>query len=326
MKNALLLVSLLVLAVPPAGAQDATPSSGDKIRVILLGTRGGPTFDPQRSGISTLIEAGPEKLLFDAGRSLTTGMARLGINPADVTKVFLTHLHSDHIVSLPELFLFPWASEGRRVPLQVWGPAGTRAMFRHLEEAFAFDIRIRRDGDEKFPPDGIRVLATDIREGTVYESAGVKVTAFLVDHGPVKPAFGYRIDYRGHSVAISGDTKPSENLVKFTAGVDLLIHEVGQSKQDPALRGPPDELPANSRLTRRQRKTIADHHTDGTEAGTVFQRVKPKLAVFSHFNQNPATLALVRQNYAGPVEFGEDLMTIDVGDAVDIRRFTGTNP
>jgi ribonuclease Z len=251
---------------------------------------------------------------------MTTGLARVAINPADVTKVFLTHLHSDHIISLPELYLFPWASQGRRVPLQVWGPAGTRDMFRHLQAAFAFDIHIRRDVDEKFPADGIEVVATDIREGVVYDSDGVKVTAFLVDHRPVAPAFGYRIDYRGHSVAISGDTKPSDNLVRFAAGVDLLIHEVGRSKQDPALIGPPDELLPNSRQTRGRAKTIADHHTDGTEAGTVFQRVKPRLAVFSHATPNPATLALVRQNYAGPVEFGEDLMTIEVGDVVEVRR------
>jgi len=115
---------LLLLAIPRVAAQEAVTSSDDRIRVILLGTAGGPISDAQRFGISTLVEAGPERLLFDAGRSLTTGMARLAINPADVTKVFITHLHSDHIVSLPELYLFPWASQGRRVPLQVWGPAG----------------------------------------------------------------------------------------------------------------------------------------------------------------------------------------------------------
>jgi ribonuclease Z len=322
MKRVSLFLSVLLLVSSRIGAQESVASTGDKVRVILLGTAGGPTFDAQRLGISTLIEAGSERLLFDAGRSMTTGMARAGINPADVTKVFLTHLHSDHIVSLPELYLFPWASQGRHVPLQVWGPTGTRAMFRHLQEAFAFDIHIRRDVDEKFPADGIKVVATDIREGVVHESNGVKVTAFLVDHGPVAPAFGYRIDYRGHSVALSGDTKPSDNLVKFAAGVDVLIHEVGRSKQDPALIGPPDELLPNTRQTRGRAKIIAEHHTDGIEAAAVLQRVKPKLAVFSHFNPNPALPALVRQNYAGPVEFGEDLMTIEIGDAVTVRRAT----
>jgi ribonuclease Z len=287
---------------------------------------GGPTFGAQSLGISTLILAGRERLLFDCGRGLTTGMARLAINPADVTTVFLTHLHSDHIISLPELYLAPWASQGRTMPLRVWGPRGTRVMLKHLQEAFAFDIHIRRDVDEKFSAEGITVVATDIHEGLIYEANGVTVTAFLVDHGPVKPAFGYRIDYHGHAVVLSGDTKPSDNLVKFSQGVDLLIHEVGRSKEDPALVGPPDELLPGSRVTRGRLKIIADHHTDGVEAGRVFQRVKPRLAVFSHFNVAPAaTLPLVRQNYAGAVEFGEDLMTIEVGDTVSVHRVASAN-
>jgi ribonuclease Z len=204
----------------------------------------------------------------------------------------------------------------------VWGPVGTRAMMRHFQEALAYDIHVRRDVDEQFTPDGIRVIATDIRAGVVYETNGVKVTAFLVDHGPVAPAYGYRVDYRGRSVVLSGDTKPSDNLVTFASGADLLIHELGRWKQDPSLTGPPDELMPNSRQTRREAATIAAHHTDGVEAGLVFQRAKPKLAVFSHYRMDPkATLLLVRQNYQGPVEFGEDLMTIDVGDSVAVRRY-----
>lgn len=313
----------LVLALAPvaANAQVPPPTAGSGFRVVLLGTQGGPTFSPQRLGVSTLVIAGQERLLFDAGRNLTTGLARVAISPADVTRVFVTHLHSDHIVSLPELLISPWAFQGRSVPLEVWGPKGTRTMMRKFQEALAFDIHVRRDVDEKFPASGVRVIAKDIREGVVYEANGVKVTAFLVDHGPVKPAFGYRIDYRGHSVALSGDTKPSENLVKFASGVDLLVHEVSRFKQDPQLAGPPDELLPNSRQTRRQAATIAEHHTDGLEAGTVLARVKPKLAVFSHYSVNPeATLPLVRRNYSGPVEFGEDSMTIEVGDQVEVRR------
>ena len=103
----------------------------------------------------------------------------------------------------------------------------------------------------------------------------------------VAPAFGYRIDFRGRSVVISGDTKPSDNLVTFATGVDLLIHEVSRSKQDPLLAGPPEDPMPNSWQTRRQARTIADHHTDGTEAGQVLQRVKSKLAVFSHYRVDP---------------------------------------
>jgi ribonuclease Z len=194
-------------------------------------------------------------------------------------------------------------------------------MMQRFQEALSFDIHVRRDVDEKIPDEGVRVVSIDIAEGVVYESGGVTVTAFLVDHGPVRPAYGYRVDYRGHSVVLSGDTKPSDNLVKFAAGVDVLIHELGRYKQDPLLLGPPDELLPNSRQTRRQAMTIAAHHTDGVEVGAVLARVKPRLAVFSHYNVDPrSTLSLVRQHYAGPVEFGEDSMIIEIGPTIAVRR------
>ena len=302
-------------------------SVGTGIQVVLLGTAGGPTINAQRQGIGTLVMVGPETLLFDAGRGITTSMARLSIGASGVTRVFLTHLHSDHVISLPELWLFPWASYGRKAPLHVWGPQGTRSMLSHLQEAFAFDVRIRRDVDEKFSPEGIKIVASDIREGVVYEANGVKVTAFAVDHGPVRPAFGYRVDYRGDSVVMSGDTRPSDNLIKYAQGADVLIHEVGRSKQDPALVGPPDEpLPGGSGNTRRQARTIAEHHTDAVEGARVFQRINPKLVVFSHANPAPVpTLAAVKESYTGRVEFGTDLMRIDIGDEVTVRPFDSEN-
>lgn len=201
-------------------------------------------------------------------------------------------------------------------------------MMAHLEKAFAFDIHVRRDLDELFPAEGIKTVATDIREGVVYDENGVKVTAFLVDHGPVKPAFGYRVDYRGHSVALSGDTKPSDNLVKFSRGVELLIHEGGGPKKADAIDGRPDELIRvngiqSNVLTREQRWKVAHHHTDGVAAGEIFARVRPRLVVFSHGGSSPDTLPAVRQHYDGPVDIGEDMMTIDIGDKVAVQRFAG---
>ena len=292
--------------------QAQTPTQiGPGIRVILLGTRGGPAIEAQRPGIGTLIVAGRETLLIDCGRDMSAAIARMAILPADVTKVFLTHLHSDHVVGLSELYLFPWATQGRSTPLQVWGPHGTKAMMEHLQKAFAFDIHIRRDVDEKFSADGIKVVASDVREGVVYRSNGVTVTAFLVDHAPVVPAFGYRVDYQGHSVVLSGDTRVSDNLIKFAKGADLLIHEVGMS---------------NGRGTRRQLRSIVEHHTDPSEAGMIFEKVKPKLAVFSHYTGGVTTAALplVRQNYSGALEFGEDGMIIDVGETVSVKRLPST--
>lgn len=321
----LFLVALVVVFGAAPGAQDRPAPPGERaagLQVILLGTAAGPTILPDRFGICTLVVAGSQRLLFDLGRSALTALPRLDLNPADLTKVFLTHLHSDHVFSLPELFLAPWASLGRQVPLQVWGPKGTRAMMKHLAAAFAFDIHVRRDVDEHHSARGITAVTVDVREGIVHQADGVVVTAFLVDHGPVAPAFGYRIDYRGRSVVLSGDTGPSPSLVRAARGADVLVHELGRWKDDPLLTGPLDELMPGSRQTRRQVRAIAAHHTDAVEAGRIFAQVQPKLAVFSHYNAVPAAvLPLVRRNYAGPVEFGDDLMTIDIGAAVTVRRF-----
>jgi len=253
-------------------------------------------------------------------------MSQLAIAPGSVSKVFLTHLHSDHVLGLPDFYLTGWiGAQGRKTPLQLWGPEGTRAMMEHLQQAFAFafDIHMRRDVEEKFSADGIRFVATEIQQGVVYDANGVKVTAFLVDHGEVKPAFGYRVDYRGRSVVISGDTKPSDNLVKFSQGVDLLIHEVGSRlRNDPTLSAGSREGVSGPTIA--QLRAMIAHHTDPIEAGQIFSRVQPKLAVFSHGGSS-ATLAFVRQNYAGPVEVGEDPMTIDIADEIHVRRFSGSS-
>jgi len=186
----------------------------------------------------------------------------------------------------------------------------------NLQKAFATDIRFRTaDG---IPPQGIAILAQDITEGVVYERNGVKVTAFEVDHATARPAFGYRIEYGGRSVVLSGDTRLSENLIRFSKGTDLLIHEVAWAKP---------ELLSKSEAAR----IIIGLHTTPEEAGTVFARVKPRLAVYSHVvlvTTDPAftepttadVLKLTRKTYDGPLEMGEDLMTIDIGDKIDVRR------
>jgi ribonuclease Z len=141
----------------------------------------------------------------------------------------------------------------------------------------------------------------------------VKVTAFLVDHGPVKPAFGYRVDYAGHSVALSGDTRFSENLIKFSQGVDVLIHENIDAEAERASPG---------NRTREQMENIIAHHTTLEQASEVFARVKPRLAVYSHVAGNSKDfIAPTRKTYSGPLESGEDLMTIEVGEKIEVRRF-----
>jgi ribonuclease Z len=310
---------LLSLLLPIPGHPQAPPPEPD-IRVVLLGTAGGPVIRPDRVGIGTLVLAGDQVLLFDVGRGVPTALRAMPMDPGNVTATFLTHLHSDHLVGLPELYLFPWASQGRRTPFRILGPVGTRAMMEHLQAAFAFDIHVRRDIDEHFPGEGIAVDATDIQPGVVHDTNGVKVTAFLVDHAPIEPAYGFRVDYRGRSVVLSGDTRPSPNLAAFAKGADLLVHEVGRWKDDPALAGNPD-APMPNALTRRQMRVIAEHHTDPVEAGLIFAKARPKLAVFSHYAMaGDDLLPLVRRHYPGRVEVGRDGMVIEIGEEVRLRN------
>jgi ribonuclease Z len=289
----------------------AAASQAQDFKVTLLGT-GNPRPVMSRFGPSILVEAGKEKLLFDCGRGATQRLYQLHIPFNDISALFLTHLHSDHTVGIPDLWLTGWVM-GRSIPFPVWGPSGTKAMMEHLQEAYSFDIHIRRDVDTKLPGAGVEVVAKDIDEGVVYNNAGVKVTAFLVDHGEIKPAFGYRIDYGGHSVTLSGDTRPSENLIKFAQGTEVLIHEV----IDPEAFGG-----TASTDTPEQRKKIIEHHTTPEQAGIIFTRVKPKLAVYSHIvpPDVPEVFPHTRKTYAGPLEVGEDLMSIDIGDKIQVHH------
>ena len=269
------------------------------LEVTLLGT-GTPAPSVERFGPSILVKAGTDWFLFDCGRGAAQRLFQIDIPVGEVNALFFTHLHSDHTVGFPDLWLRGWQVGRRKVPIQVWGPEGTAEMMEHLAGAYRADIRFRLNSG-RFSPDGVVIKAQDVTQGLAYEKNGVRVTAFDVDHGYVKPAFGYRIDYGGHSVVLSGDTLPSENLVRFSTGVDLLIHEV------------------------RMRDTPTRIHTTPEQAGEIFNRVKPGMAVYSHTSTPVANrsdlIAATRKTYEGPLEVGEDLMTIQVGEEIRIRRF-----
>ena len=245
-------------------------------------------------------------------RGASIRLAQVGILLGQVRNVFLTHLHSDHIIGLPDLYLTGWGAQGRKTPFRVWGPSGTADMMTHLQKALDFDIRIRRDVDEKFVKEAIEVSSIEIREGVIFDEGGVSVTAFKVDHRPIEPAFGYRVNYAGRSVAMSGDTRFSENLIQYAKGVDLLIHEA----IDPAeVRARLSKLAA----TQAEIDNIVAHHITAEETGVLFARVKPRLAVYARIS-DADLITPARKSYSGPLEAGEDLMTIGIGDTVTVRR------
>ena len=179
-------------------------------KVTLLGTSS-PIPLPARFGPSTLVEAGDQKLLFDMGRGVPIRLSQLKIPLGRIDAHFITHFHSDHVSGIPDVWLSGWLPlpyARRTTPFRIVGPTGTKDLMDNLQKAYAIDIK-NRLADQELPPSGIAVAVDEFdKDGVVYEKNGVKVTAFEVDHGDaVKPAFGYRIDYNGHSAVISGDTR-----------------------------------------------------------------------------------------------------------------------
>ena len=189
-----------------------------------------------------------------------------------------------------------------------------------LRQAYDPNIQIRIV-DEQLPPAGAEFDVSEFSDdGTVYDQDGVVVRAFAVDHGQyIKPSYGYRIEYEGRSVAISGDTRFDENLIEAARGVDVIIHEVAAAREELV------EFDERMQL-------IIDHHTTPEEAGIVFDRVHPKLAVYTHYvllsapNSPEVTIDEVlertRTSYAGPLVAGEDLMRFEIGDTVEVLPFT----
>ena len=171
-------------------------------------------------------------------------------------------------------------------------------MTEHLVQAFGFDISIRQSAPDPLPAKGIEIDAKEIEQGEIYNDGLTRVSAFLVDHGPVKPAFGYRVDGAGHSVVISGDTKFCQNLVDFARGADCLIHAAWSAGQKNS--APPSK------------RSIAS----AEDAGRVFGIVKPKLGVVYHYKDEEGLEDAVRKEYNGPFVIGRDLMVISIGRTV----------
>ena len=268
----------------------------NEIRVTLLGT-GTPFPNAERFGSAILVEVPGKKLLFDCGRGVVVRLEQAGVSPKDIDGLFLTHLHSDHVVGIPDLWLTGWFLR-RSKPLRVWGPQGTSNMAEHLAQAFAFDIHIREAAPDPLPAKGVEIDAKEIEQGEIYNDGSARVSAFLVDHGTVNPAFGYRVDSAGHSVVTSGDTKFCQNLVNFAKGADCLVHAAWSA-------GWKDSTPPSQR-------SIAS----AEDAGRVLALVKPKLGVLYHYKDEEELSDAVRKQYNGAFVIARDLMVINVGKTV----------
>ena len=292
------------LAMMPAGGVPAvaqTPS--DTTTLILLGT-GTPVPSPSAQGPATAVTVGDRIFLFDAGAGVMRQMAAAGLpyRGGPITGLFLTHLHSDHTLGLPDVILTSWVM-GRRRPLPLVGPPGTGEMTDHILAAWSEDIDLRTHGLEHDPPGGQRVSVSETKGGVVYDSAGVRITAVPVPHGSWQWSLAYRIDAPGRSIVISGDTRPSEALVEAARGVDLLLHEVY-----PESRLKPEPRPGGDEWVTYMRS----FHTSDRELGRIAARARPGLLVLYHVVRMGGTdeelLAGIRAGgFEGQVVIGMDL-------------------
>lgn len=275
----------------------ATPQT----KVVLLGT-GTPNADPHRQGAASAVVVGKQAYLVDAGPGIVrraAAAAQKGIKAlamGGLTRLFLTHLHSDHTAGLADLILTPWVLE-RREPLVIYGPAGTQAMVEHLLAAYAEDIRERRTGLEPSNPSGYQVTVHEYNAGVIYRDDQVTVTAFRVEHGSW-PAFGLRFTSADRTVIFSGDTRPFPALAEHYQGCDVLVHEVYSAT---AFTQRPVEW-------QRYHQAV---HTSTRELAALATQVQPGLLVLVHqlFWGRTATelLAEIQEDYGGAVVSGRDL-------------------
>lgn len=289
-------------------ASDSVKSQSEETQtqLILLGT-GTPNADPERSGPSLAIVVGSNSYIVDFGPGVVRRASALSkqwggkieaLNANNLKLAFLTHLHSDHTAGYADLILTPWVL-GRNIPLEVYGPKGLTQMTEDLLEAYRSDISYRLDGLEPANALGWQVNTHEITEGVVFQDDLIEVTAFKINHGSWDNAFGYRFVTPDKTIVISGDTRPSQNLIRYSEGADILVHEVySQAGFD--------------KKTEVWKKYHASHHTSTFELGEIANKTKPGLLVLHHIlfwgANEEELLDEISQIYDGLVSVGSDMM------------------
>lgn len=278
----------------PTGSE--VPAASPRTRVVLLGT-GTPNADPTRSGPAVAVVVDSTIYIIDAGPGVVRRAAAAKFRMPSLRIAFLTHLHSDHTLGLPDLMFSPWVL-GRTVPLDVYGPPGTSAMVEHLQAAYAEDIEIRLHGGEPSNKTGYGGKGHDVPAGLVYHDSLVRVTAFEVPHGKWPHAYGYRFQTPDRTVVISGDTRPSGAVAEACNGCDVLVHEVISSELI-------ERLPPDWNAYHRA------YHTPGDDLGAVAAKARPKLLLLYHQLppgvKDAELLRQVHKHFHGTVVSGRDL-------------------
>ena len=312
-KKILSVFTIGISIITAAFAQEHLVSpDNDVMKLTFLGT-GAPRPSTERYGPSIYVEAGDHKLLVDAGPGMRERLFEAGGFEAisGVDHVLVTHLHFDHTVSISSAWLSGWLF-GRRVPLRIQGPAGIKSMMDNIKYAYQWDVDYRVMVG--VPKEGTELIVDEVSDGVIFNQGGLKITAFQVEHMPIDipsgkllglrgETLGFRIDYKGHSVLFSGDTRSTEKseINNVGEGVDLLIHEV----QVPSPGATPEANLANVSLS---------VHSTPEQVGHVFAKTKPKMAVYSHIIPPGTTAAELERDtkpyYDGPLTVAHDMMEI----------------
>ncbi len=299
-------------------AVDTMKDLPDGLHVGLCGA-GSPMADPLRSGPCVALVAGRDLFVVDTGSGSTRNLLLMNMPPPRVSAVFITHYHSDHIADLGELMLQRWAGGASKTPMPVYGPQGLEQVVQGFEQAYTLDrgYRIAHHGEAVAPPSGFggeaRAFMADpaAPDVLVLEKPGLKVWAFPVAHHPVEGAVGYRFEYKGRSVVISGDTGPSDRLVKAAKGADLLLHE-GLA---PNLVGVQEEVAGKIGRDNYAKifHDILDYHTAPEVAAEEAKAAGVEALLFYHIIPplplralDGAFLGRSREIFGGPIKVGRD--------------------
>lgn len=298
---ALMLLSRRIVMAVALSLSARAVAAQDTAVVMLLGA-GTPRPTPEVFGPATAVVVGVRIFLFDAGAGVMHQMASANLGIRGPHALFLTHLHSDHTVGLPDVIFTSWVME-RQTPFKVFGPPGTVRMVDKLSEAYAEDVALRTNGLERNVAGGWKVDARDVKPGVVYDSGGVRVTAIKVPHGEWEWSYGYRVETPTRSIVISGDTSPSEELARAAAGVDVLVHTIYPE---------PGTVARTTSLGHTSPEYFRAYHTSSVELGRLAARAQPKLLLLTHVVRAGATdaelIAGVRTGgFAGHVVVGKEL-------------------
>lgn len=266
------------------------PAEYDGLRVFVCGS-GSPL--PGRAQACIAITAGDSLYLVDSGAGSPATMQLHGQPMAHLRAVLVTHLHSDHITGIPDMNLQSWVM-GRNEPLRVLGPAGVDRVVRGFNEAFAIDrgFRVAHHGAELLDPELGVMRAEAVGPGVVVEDDGLTITAFTVNHAPIAPAFGFRFDYRGRSVVVSGDTVVTFNLEAAARGADLLLHDVLSMRIVRTLEAAAIEAGAS-----RMAQIFADittYHAPAVELGALRERTGVRTLGVYHYVPPPRNYLMER--------------------------------